>query len=577
MTCAKKAQLGTLAFVLCCLLQLPAKAQALRTVVFSDAPAPNIPSGVSFDFLSTPRLNNLGNTAFFGRLTGTGVDSTNDRVILSEGGGNGLEIIVREGESAPGTPSGVNFSGSPNNGPQFNNGGEIAFRDVLRGTGVDDTNNVGIFSGGGGNGLQLIARDGDNVPGMPIGITFSLLGEPILNGAGEIAFAGSFDGAGDNDRGIFRRGGGNGLELVVREGDAAGMPIGANLSGFNSFSLSLNGAGEIAFIGFLTGPGINFDNNIGIFSESGGNGLKLIARTGDNAPGTQNGVYFNTFTTPVLNGAGQIAFRSSLAGVGVDDSDGGINNNTGIFSEGGGNGLQLIARAGDNAPGTPIGVNFTSFSNDVLNDAGEMAFCGGLRGPGVDDSNDDGIFSEGGGNGLQLIARSGDNAPGTPSGVVFNSFSSPVLNGGGQIAFTCRLTGTGVDFSNDRGIWAQDLSGSLTLIAREGDLLDVNSDPSIDDIRTISGLGFSDGFNDRGQLVFLATFTDGTIGVFVSNAVASVILGDCNLDGVVDFSDIPAFIAILQSGTFLEQADCNQDGVVDFSDILAFITILSGR
>ena len=175
-------------------------------------------------------------------------------------------------------------------------------------------------------------------------------------------------------RDSFRRGGGNGLELVVREGDAAGMPIGANLSGFNSFSLSLNDAGEIAFIGFLTGPGINFDSNIGIFSESGGNGLKLIARTGDNAPGTQNGVYFNTFTTPVLNGAGQIAFRGSLAGVGVDDSDGGINNNTGIFSEGGGNGLQLIARAGDNAPGTPIGVNFTGFSNDVLNDAGETAF-----------------------------------------------------------------------------------------------------------------------------------------------------------------------------------------------------------
>ena len=52
------------------------------------------------------------------------------------------------------------------------------------------------------------------------------------------------------------------------------------------------------------------------------------------------------------------------------------------------------------------------------------------------------------------------------------------------------------------------------------------------------------------------------------------LLGDCNQDGVVDFSDISAFIAILQASTFLAEADCNEDGVVDFADIPAFIAIL---
>ena len=64
--------------------------------------------------------------------------------------------------------------------------------------------------------------------------------------------------------------------------------------------------------------------------------------------------------------------------------------------------------------------------------------------------------------------------------------------------------------------------------------------------------------------------------VFVSVALLGLppILGDCNQDGEVNFADIPAFIAILQAGTFLEQADCNQDGAVTFADIPAFIAIL---
>ena len=52
------------------------------------------------------------------------------------------------------------------------------------------------------------------------------------------------------------------------------------------------------------------------------------------------------------------------------------------------------------------------------------------------------------------------------------------------------------------------------------------------------------------------------------------VLGDADLNGIVNFADIPAFIAVLQSGNFLDQADINRDGVVDFSDIPGFIAIL---
>lgn len=53
-----------------------------------------------------------------------------------------------------------------------------------------------------------------------------------------------------------------------------------------------------------------------------------------------------------------------------------------------------------------------------------------------------------------------------------------------------------------------------------------------------------------------------------------VILGDVDMNGVVDFVDIPAFIAILQAGDFKAEADVNQDTVVNFQDIPAFIAIL---
>ena len=57
---------------------------------------------------------------------------------------------------------------------------------------------------------------------------------------------------------------------------------------------------------------------------------------------------------------------------------------------------------------------------------------------------------------------------------------------------------------------------------------------------------------------------------------AAPLLGDVDLSGVVDFADIPAFIAVLQGGTFQAEADCDESGVVDFSDIPVFIAILQG-
>ena len=92
-------------------------------------------------------------------------------------------------------------------------------------------------------------------------------------------------------------------------------------------------------------------------------------------------------------------------------------------------------------------------------------------------------------------------------------------------------------------------------------------------------------FNATGGLHTL-TFTG--LGVlqlsgdtFIDNvtlvAPEPVLLGDVNLDDVVDFLDISPFIAILSSGGFQAEADIDQNGVVNFLDIAPFIDILANQ
>jgi len=58
---------------------------------------------------------------------------------------------------------------------------------------------------------------------------------------------------------------------------------------------------------------------------------------------------------------------------------------------------------------------------------------------------------------------------------------------------------------------------------------------------------------------------------------SDILLGDVNLDGIVDFGDIPTFIARLAAGVFQAEADVDVSGAVTFADIPTFIAILSSQ
>ena len=79
----------------------------------------------------------------------------------------------------------------------------------------------------------------------------------------------------------------------------------------------------------------------------------------------------------------------------------------------------------------------------VLNGAGQTAFYGATTDGGL------GFWSEGSGS-LAPVARSGQQAPGTPAGVTFtfsnlyNILETPILNDAGHATFRSHLSGAGV-------------------------------------------------------------------------------------------------------------------------------------
>ena len=235
---------------------------------------------------------------------------------------------------------------------------------------------------------------------------------------------------------------------------APGTPSGVVYRDFNQVNFSLNDAGQVAFLGYVTytdGAG-TVD---GLWSEGFGS-LAPVAREGEHPPDTTEIVRYNSFASTVLNNSGQIAFAAVV-------NDGIHTNSQGIWSQRLGL-LSLVAGSETHAPGTPLEVKFAGFGGLVLNDSGRTAFKAELGGDGVDPSNDEGIWSEGAGP-LTLIARQGHQAPGMPAGVSYDVFGFPVINDYGHIAFYGFVSGNG---SYNQGVWSEG-SGGLALVARGGE------------------------------------------------------------------------------------------------------------
>jgi hypothetical protein len=455
-----------------------------------------------------PVLNLAGHTAFSAFTPGDGVDSDDEQGLWSEGSGI-LSVVARVGDPAPGISAPGAVLGSFSQPLALNDAGETAFISSM------GKSRNGLWIENAGN-LSLIVGLGMPAPGTSDGTEFTSAGRPALNSAGHAAFLGILAGADVDDgnfRGIWSQTSG-GLVLVARTGSPAHGTSG-NYAALGS--PVLNAAGQLAFGGNLINTSAGHGRYEAIWSGSAGSPA-LIVQQANHPPGTPSGVEFHLFGAPALNAAGQTAFNATLSGGDVVD---GVND-SGIWSQGPGN-LELVVRAGDQAPGMPSGIDFLGFRELILNASGQTAFLATLTSIGPN-GNDEGIWAERGGN-LERVACAGCLAPDAPSGFAFSFFDLPALNAAGQVAFAAELSDDNGEFL--QGIWATDSSGELQLVARTGTQLEV----APGEFRTVQAVSFaggsgnsdgiSSGFNDRGQLVFWASFTDDSSGVFVSNLVAT--------------------------------------------------------
>jgi hypothetical protein len=173
--------------------------------------APGAPGAAFERFNYSSILNELGQTAFFGVLTGGGVTAADDQGIWIQRG-TGLELLLREGSQAPGVAAGGVFDfgfefGSQTSPSLFLNdpGRVVLFSSLRRGSGgVTNTNDLGIWAEDLAGVLRLIVREGDMLEVTPGDFrTVSRLrfnNNLGFNAAGEVAFAATFT---DNTEGVF--------------------------------------------------------------------------------------------------------------------------------------------------------------------------------------------------------------------------------------------------------------------------------------------------------------------------------------------------------------------------------------
>jgi hypothetical protein len=317
-------------------------------------------------------------------VLGGSVTAANDGILMIGTTGN-LTTLVREGEAAPGL-TGITTTGLTMTG--VNQGGAVSIRTTLTGTGVTTTNNALLMAGTAGN-MQLLMRSGSTPAGMPSPINSFGTINPVLQNGGVFFGATLTTGTGgvttSNDGTFWYGTNATDLQLVFREGDQVpGQPAGTL---FVSAGISRASGNRVAYTATLSGPAVSTGNDqyVGTFTPAAG--LQIVAREGETAPGGGGASYGHFNNSPPLGFSSQpnvdgenILFRSTLTGTGVTT---GVND-AAIFLRDA-NGVRMIARKGDSLDGSTIaeltfGDNFfgTNSGYNAINSDGSLAYLATL-------------------------------------------------------------------------------------------------------------------------------------------------------------------------------------------------------
>jgi hypothetical protein len=242
---------------------------------------------------------------------------------------------------------------------------------------------------------------------------------------------------------------------------------------------------------------------MGLWKE-GGTGLKLLARSGDAAPGTDT-VFDILPTVPAINDSGEVTFLASLSLTG-GTTPATTANDAGLWSELGSTGLQLLVREDDllptQVPPLPAGTKVAAFASGAYATAhtsattGEAAFAITFKGGSTDSAvlraSVDPLNVA-----ISVVARQNTLAPGTTQNFASLNGSytdSMRMDATGNLVFVALLTSP-----SREGMWYQPLGGAVTKAFIAGDTAPGTSGATFKNIKS-PAIGSAGVITFRGQL-----------------------------------------------------------------------------
>ena len=412
-----------------------------------------IPTEAVFKSFKDPVTDPSGHVAFIATMTGVGVTAANDTVVVSNGRTGTLEVIAREGFDAPGA-AGTRFS---------------AFLSVsIDGTGVGGTIFTARLAG---------ARPADNSGAwwLPAGSTSTM--------------------------------------LLVRRGD----PGVAAAETIRTFSLHQalpgtmgQGRGQVDASEAVLQAVMNTGRQAILRATPGA--LTPLAVTGD--PITGGSVWIRTGLPSTSDDGQFLSVRGSFRPPGAPASSPGV---VGILrSSDSGATWSVFAGVGDEAEGTDATWVDLGFPVNSPTDSG-LAFLGRVRGGASRTTDDQGVWWRNGAGEVKLLAQEGKQAVGCAAGVTFRAFRSLAYPTAEGPIFVATVGGPGVNASNDVGVWVVDASGSLRLLFREGQKIGTRTIVNFAFLGAVAGSpGVTRGFNTVGEVAWRALFNDRSLGIVVS-------------------------------------------------------------
>lgn len=84
-----------------------------------------------------------------------------------------------------------------------------------------------------------------------------------------------------------------------------------------------------------------------------------------------------------------------------------------------------------------------------------------------------------------------------------------------------------------------------------------------------------DSFGFPNNQWFEAILVDATLAWELTGQEAAALLGDVNMDGLVNLLDVAPFVELVSNGGFQAEADTNEDGMVNLLDVGPFVDLLA--